>query len=104
MATVRLDFTPPGIPDVTKLHIEEAPASGGPFVEIEQVASGTYPNYISYYVTQNASSATYWFRIRWETSQGAFTPYSGALQGGTKTLVQEIVDRVMLRNPSLNEI
>src|SRR5262245_35971053 len=104
MASVRLDFTPPGIPDVIELHVEEAPDSGGPFVQIDTADSGTYPNYISSYTTQLATSTTYWFRIRWETLQGVFTPYSAPLQGGTKTLVQEIVDRVMLRNPSLNEI
>lgn len=105
MASVRLDFTPPTIEGVTKLHIEEAPDKGGPFSEIEATtAVGTSPNYISNYTTQNASSTTYWFRIRWETGTGVFTPFSQALQGGTKTLVQEIVDRVILRNPSLNEI
>jgi|SRR5215471_2144627 len=103
--SVRLDFTPPTIPDVKTLHVEEAPNSTGPFVEIDSTtAVGTYPNYISYYTTQSATDLNYWFRIRWETSEGVFTPYSGSLQGGTKTLVQEIVDRVMLRNPNLNEV
>jgi hypothetical protein len=104
MASVRLDFTPPTIPDITKLHIEEAPAMEGPFTQIEVTTEvGTYPGYISYYTTQTATSTNDWFRIRWETSAGVMTAYSGALQGGTKTLVQEIVDRVLLRNPSLNE-
>jgi hypothetical protein len=103
--SVRLDFTPPTITGVTKLHIEEAPDSGGPFAVVESTtAVGTYPNYISYYTTQLATSTNYWFRIRWETSDGVLTPYSQALQGGSKTLVQEIVDRVLLRNPSLNEV
>jgi hypothetical protein len=101
---VRLDFTPPGIQSVIKLHVEEAPAKTGPFSEIDSTTSvGLYPTYISWYTTQLATDLNYWFRIRWETSDGVFTPYSEALQGGTKTLVQEIVDRVLLRNPSLNE-
>jgi len=105
MASVRLDFTPPMLPDVTELHIEEAPTQDGTFAEIEVVtAVGTYPNYISNYTTTFATDNNYWFRIRWETSQGVSTPYSLALQGGTKTLVQEIVDRTLLRNPTLNEI
>jgi hypothetical protein len=103
--SVRLDFTPPSIQNIETLFVEEAPASGGPFHVIDTTtAVGTYPGYISYYTTQSATDVNYWFRIRWETSDGVFTPYSEALQGGTKTLVQEIVDRVMLRNPSLNEI
>jgi hypothetical protein len=103
--SVRLDFTPPSVEDVSTLYVEEAPASGGPFSVIDTTtAVGTYPGYISYYTTQNATDVNYWFRIRWETSDGVFTPYSAALMGGTKTLVQEIVDRVMLRNPSMNEI
>ena len=103
--SVRLDFTPPSLTDVTKLHIEESQQKTGPFGEIDvTTAVGTYPNYISFYTTQNATDFNYWFRIRWETTTGVFTPFSEALQGGTKTLVQEIVDRVMLRNPSLNEI
>jgi len=105
MVSVRLDFTPPSIQSVSKLHVEEAPAQGGPFSEIDTTAAvGSYPTYISYYTTQNATDVNYWFRIRWETSDGIFTAYSASLMGGTKTLVQEIVDRVMLRNPNLNEI
>jgi hypothetical protein len=103
--SVRLDFIPPSLEGVTKLHIEEAPAQDGPFAEIELVtAVGTYPNYISYYTTQLATDVNYWFRIAWETADGVWTPYSQSLQGGTRTLVQEIVDRTILRNPSLNEI
>lgn len=102
---VRLDFTPPTVNDISKLHVEEAPAKGGPFQEIDSTtAVGTYPNYISFYTTQSATDLNYWFRIYWETTQGVKTPYSEPLQGGTKTLVQEIVDRTLLRNPSLNEV
>lgn len=102
--SVRLDFTPPSLQDIASLRVEESPAQGGPFVEIDSTtAVGSYPSYISYFTTQVATDVNYWFRIRWQTTQGVFTPYSEALQGGTKTLVQEIVDRVMLRNPSLNE-
>jgi hypothetical protein len=105
MASVRLDFVPPSIPDVKTLLIEEAVDSSGPFSEIEQItAVGIYPDYISYYTTQLANSTTDWFRIRWETSDGVFTEYSQPWQGGTTLLVNEIVNRVLLRNPALNEI
>jgi len=102
---VRLDFVPPSTENITKLHVEEATALDQSFAEIDMTTEvGTFPNYISYYVTQAASATDNWFRIRWETSDGIFTPFSEPLQGGTKTLVQEIVDRVLLRNPTLNEI
>ena len=103
--SVRLDFTPPSIEGVTTLHIEEASDKAGTFSEIESVtAVGEYPNYISYYTTKLATAADDWFRIRWEAESGVFTDYSEPWQGGTDLLVQEIVDRCLLRNPSLNEI
>jgi len=105
MATVRLDFVPPSQAGMVALRIEESSAQDGSFAEIERAtAIGAYPNYISDYTTNLAVRENDWFRIRWEDENGAFSPYSGAIQGGTKTLVQEIVDRTLLRNPSLNEI
>lgn len=102
--SVRLDFTPPSIEGVTTLHIEEAPDKAGTFDEIEAVtAVGEYPNYISEYTTELANALDDWFRIRWETDDGVFTDYSESWQGGTTLLVQEIVDRVLLRNSALNE-
>jgi hypothetical protein len=104
VANVPLDFTPPTEPDITKLHIEEATAMIGPFSEIEVVTSiGAYPDYITRYTTTLASSLNNWFRIRWENSKGAYSPYSNPIQGGTTTLVQEIIDRVMLRDPLADE-
>lgn len=105
METVRLDFVPPSAPDIVALRIEEATAKEGVFAEIESTtAVGTYPNYISYYTTNAATSVSNWFRIRWEAADGILSAYSEPLQGGTKTLVQEIVDRVLLRMPTANEI
>jgi hypothetical protein len=101
---VRLDFTPPSQPDMASLHVEEGPTATGPFAEIEEItAIGTYPNYISF-VTVDANNPNDWFRIRWENIDGALGPYSLPIQGGTTTLVQEIVNRVMLRAPGSNEI
>src|SRR4029077_17173717 len=105
MATVRLDFVPPTQAGMVALRIEESPAQDGVFTEIERaIAIGVYPNYISNYTTPEAQDETDWFRIRWEGEDGIFSPYSGSIQGGTKTLVQEIVDRCLLRNPALNEV
>lgn len=105
MATVRLDFVPPTQVGMIALRIEEAPTQDGTYTEVERATEvGSYPNYISNYTTNAAVNEIDWFRIRWEGEDGIFSPYSGSLQGGTKTLVQEIVDRTLLRNPSLNEI
>ena len=104
MPSVHLDFIPPDEPDLVSLHIEEAPTAGGAWVAIEEVtAIGEYGNYITEYTTDDATGLTQWFRIRWEDSKGAFTPYSQAVQGGTESLVSEIVDRVMLRDPNIKE-
>lgn len=101
---VRLDFVPPSQPDLVSLHVEEGPSSTGPFVSVEVVTDiGTYPDYISY-VTVNATNPNDWFRIFWRNNEGADTPYSNPIQGGTTTLVQQVVDRVMLRAPNSNEI
>lgn len=104
MATpIRLDFTPPSEPDLVSLHVEEAPADTGPFAEIQVItAIGSPPDYISF-ATVDATSPSDWFRIRWQNAGGAFTPYSEAIQGGTTTLVQTIVDRAMMRNPTADE-
>jgi hypothetical protein len=100
---IRLDFTPPSEPDLTALHVEESDSETGPFVEIEVItAIGAYPDYISF-ATVDATLPTDWFRIRWANAGGAFTPYSEAIQGGTTTLVQMIVDRAMMRNPTADE-
>jgi hypothetical protein len=104
MANVPLNFTPPIEPNIVSLHIEEAAAQGGPFSEIEVVtAVGSYPDYISRYTTTSATALNDWFRIRWQDAAGAYSPYSQAIQGGTVTLVQQIMDRVMLRDPLADE-
>jgi hypothetical protein len=105
MASVYLNFVPPNdVPDLTKLHIYEAPAQNGPFSEIEAVtAIGTPGRYITDYTTELAVTATDWFAIQWENSKGALSTMSSAIQGGTTSVVSEVVDRVLLRDPSLNE-
>lgn len=101
---VALEFVPPTDEDITKLHILEAPAATGPFVQIELVTPvGTYPTYINNYTTDKATSVTDWFAIQWEDSKGALSAVSAAVQGGTSTLAGEIVNRVMLRDPTLDE-
>lgn len=104
MAKVRLDFTPPSDPDIAKLHIFESTLETGPYAEIEVVTLiGAYPNYITRYTTSNAVSATHWFSIAWETAAGIIGDQSAGLQGGTRTLVHEIMTRVLQRDASLNE-
>jgi hypothetical protein len=106
MASVFLNFTPPDREDLAKLHIYEADAQDGPWNLIETVEGaplGTYPEYISFYTTENASSNVSWFAIQWEDEKGAKTDISNAIQGGTETLVGEIVDRVLTRDNTLDE-
>lgn len=104
MASVRIDFIRPSDPGLVKLHIYEAATKDGPFAEIETVtAIGTYPDYISYYTTTMATAIDYWFEIEWEDASGARTPRSIPVQGGTSSLVAQIVNRMLLRDPVLDE-
>lgn len=104
MVSVPLKFLPPIEDDIVTLHIFESPDnSPNSYVEIDNTPAGTYPEYITEYTTAAASSATDWFAIQWENSGGVRSPLSEGIKGGTTTLVGEIVERVMLRNPDLNE-
>lgn len=104
MASVYLDFVPPDRPGIVSLKIWEAPASTGPYTVIETVTPvGSYPNYLTRYSTDDAGSANDWFKISWVDDKGVESPMSEAIQGGTTTLLGEIVSRVMLRDPSINE-
>lgn len=104
MVKVFLDFVPLDHPDLTKLHILEASAPGGPFSEIEVVTPvGDYPNYITNYTTANATNIADWFAIQWEDNKGWVSEMSQPVQGGTTTLVGEIVSRIMLRDSGVKE-
>lgn len=104
MFPVHLDFIPPDVPDLAKLYIYEAPAKTGPWTLIETVTPvGTQGDYISEYTTTLATSKTDWFAIEWEDVKGASFGMSQGVQGGVESLVSEIVDRVRLRDPSVNE-
>jgi len=104
MASLPLDFTPPEDPGIVKLRILEASDPGGPYSIIEEVTNiGTYPNYITRYTTINALSLTDWFAIQWISSTGAESEISAPLQGGSKTLVSEVLDRVLLRRSDFDE-
>ena len=104
MASVRIDFVKPNDPDLVALHIWEASEKEGVYNEIEEVDEiGTFPNYISYYTTDQAASTIGWFRIQWEDSKGATSELSEPRQGGADNLVSIIVDRVLLRDSSINE-
>lgn len=104
MATVSLDFIPPSDPDIVAMHIYEATAQDGPYAEIERVtAVGTYPDYITRYVTRVAANGIDWFAIAWENAAGQVSELSAGVQGGTSTLVGIIVQRMLLRDSSLDE-
>jgi hypothetical protein len=63
---------------------------------------GVNGDYITHYTTNAAVSLTDWFSIRWEDSKGAVTPMSQAMQGGTRSVLSDVVDRMLLRDPTLN--
>jgi hypothetical protein len=104
MSSVRLDFIPPQEQGIVKLEIWEAPVKDGTYTKIEDVTDvGSYPNYLTYYTTDNATAPNNWFRIRWEDAGGALSEFSEPVQGGTTSLVKTLVDRTLLRNPMLDE-
>lgn len=103
MAALPLMFVPPSDPDIQTLHIYESSSADGNFVEIDTVPAGTYPDYIDRYVTQNAVNANDWFAIAWSTPEGVVSPLSDPIKGGTTTLIGEMVERVLLRSPHLDE-
>lgn len=104
MATVPLDFIPPAEPGIVALRIWESPLSDGVFSQIERTTEvGVYPAYITRYTTENATSTSNWFAIQWEDAKGALSELSQSVQGGTETLVNVIVNRVLLRDPQIDE-
>lgn len=104
MASVRLDFIPPQEMGIVKLEIWESPTKDGVYTKIEDVTEvGSYPTYITYYTTDNATAGDNFFRIRWEDSGGALSDFSEPVQGGQTSLVKTLVDRTLLRNPQLDE-
>lgn len=104
MAAVHLEFLPPQDDDITTLHVEESTLIGGPFTEVQTFPAGTYPDYITDVDVTAASNPLDYFRIRWQTTAGNFTPYSSPIKGGTTTLVAQIMDRVILRDPAVNPL
>lgn len=104
MATVRLDFVPPVDPDIVSLKIYESATKGGVFNEIEEVTViGQYPNYLSTYTTTQATQIDYWFAIDWFDNKGGHLGLSDPIQGNADLLLAEIVNRVMVRDITINE-
>jgi hypothetical protein len=104
MAALPLTFIPPEEPGISQLHIYESPTGAdGTFTEIDTISAGSYPIYIDHYTTQNAISIDDWFAIAWSTVDGVVSPLSEPIKGGTTTLIGDIVQRVILRSPDLDE-
>jgi hypothetical protein len=101
---VILRFLPPEGPDIGALVVFEAPGVDGPFTQIDRTtAVGTFPYWITYYITRNATTDTDWFSIAWEDTSGAVGEMSDAVPGHTETLVSKLLSRVILRDPTLDE-
>ena len=102
--SVRLRFTAPAEENLDALLIYEAASADGPWVTpIETVtAIGSYPDYIDEYTTDQAASKVNCFAIQWRDSKGALTEISNPIQGGTTTLVGEVIQLVEQRDESLD--
>lgn len=102
--SVHLDFVPPNVPDLTDLKIYESASKDGPWALIETVTPvGSFGAYLSSYTTDVATSTSNWFAVEWVDSKGAVSQRSNAVQGSTLSLVAEITDRVLLRDPTIPE-
>ena len=103
--SVTLEFIPSDEPDLKALHVYESSAVDGTFMHIDETESiGTYPNWITRYTTDKATQLDYWFAISWENTAGVEGELSAPMQGGSTSLVSELVNRVLLRDPTLNKI
>ncbi len=80
--TVKLYFEPYPDADADGLRIEESVDGVAGWGAIEDLTSGqigTYPNWISSFITSNATSDQYWFRIAWKVG-GVIQNYSDPRQ------------------------
>ena len=101
---VTLDFTAPIDPDIETLKVWESNNPDTGFVVIDSTSNvGEYPNYISRFTTLLATNDSDWFAISWVNAAGDESDLSAPIQGRTTTLVGKIVDRVLLRDSSLDE-
>src|SRR4051812_16563322 len=105
MASVALRFTPPNARNLVRLHIWESDTQAGVYNEIDSTnVIGVYPTWIDSYTTALAGSVSHWFSIQWEDSKGAFSDLSAPMKGDSTSLVGILVERMLLRDPTLNEI
>ena len=83
MATVKHYFEPYPENDADGLKIQESIDGISGWAEIEALTTeiGTFPDYISKFVTNNATTVDYWFRIAW-TVGGVEQNWSDPLQVG----------------------
>src|SRR4051794_1709245 len=103
MAQIRLKFIPPDEEGITALNVYEALAKDGVFTLKETTnAVGISPDWITEYLATAIDSPTDWFAITW-TIDGVEGALSQPIQGGTSTLVEKVVSRVLERDPSLDE-
>jgi hypothetical protein len=102
--SVSLKFTPPEDKDMVAMKVYESDVIDGAYTLIDTVNDiGTYPTYIDHFTTALAVSKSDWFSIEFIDNKGAVTARSNPVQGGTETLVGDITDRIMLRDPQVNE-
>jgi len=105
VASVYLRFIPPpNTHDLDKLHVWESPAADATFQKVQTFEEvGAYPDWIDFVEVTNAVNALDFFAIQWESSAGVLSELSSPVQGTKETLVGEIVDRVLIRSPLLDD-
>ncbi len=102
---VRLRFVAPYEKNLVKLMIYEGATNTGPWTQIDETTEiGSFPAYIDEFTTSLADAIDDWFSIDWEDDKGATLGLSQPIQGGTTSLVGEIVERILVRDPTISEL
>jgi hypothetical protein len=101
---VVLNISPYEAPGAAQVKVYESAAADGPFVLIDTLAAGNYPDYLTRIDTNLATNDADWFAVQWfNAAGGKLTPLSPGMRAQHNSLVQTLVDRVRMRDRSLDE-
>jgi hypothetical protein len=104
MARVVLNISPYEAPGAASVQVYESATVDGPFVLVDTLAAGVYPDYVTRIDTNLATNDADWFAVQWLAADGAeLTPLSPPIRAQAYSFVQMVADRVRQRDPSLNE-
>ena len=89
--------------DIAALRVFESSDPGGPFTQIDRTTDvGTYPGYITSYETALASAVDDWFYVAWENGAGDLVYTSSPTLSGAFSIVEQVAERVLQRDPTLD--